>query len=371
MRYSWQKVADVLMISRTTLWRRLSELDIPLSSYSDITNAELDGVMELLVKDFPRNGIVMMWGQLRSMNIHVTRQRVHDSMVRVSPDFVYHRRSNTISRRVYNVPSSNALWHIDGLHCLIRWKIVIHGGVDGYSRRVVYLHASSNNRAETVYKLFVDAVRECGWPSRVRSDKGGENVEVARAMLAVRGTGRKSHITGSSVHNQRIERLWRDTFRCIGQLYYTLFYDMEAHDLLDPDCDKDLFAIHYVFLPRINHQLTQFANAWNQHPLRTENGLSPLQLWNRGLLSASEEFQKEICDGLAVNDDYGVDTYLGSTYCIDDKDTNAVHVPEIAIELNDSNLVYIQDHYNPFQSSDGDGVDVYLQVREYLGNLVQ
>ena len=80
MRYTWQQVADVLLVSRTTLWRRLNELDIPLSSYSDISDAELDGVMELLVRDFPNNGIVMMWGQLRSMNIIVTCQKVHDSL---------------------------------------------------------------------------------------------------------------------------------------------------------------------------------------------------------------------------------------------------------------------------------------------------
>ena len=88
---------------------------------------------------------------------------------------------------------------------------------------MVYLHASGNNRAETVLELFRKAVRECGWPSRVRSDKGGENVEVAKAMINVRGAGRKSHLIGSSVHNQRIEHLWRDTFRCVGQLYYALF----------------------------------------------------------------------------------------------------------------------------------------------------
>ena len=87
---------------------------------------------------------------------------------------------------MYSVPSSNYLWHIDGLHCLIRWKVVIHGGIDGFSRRIVYLHASSNNRAETVFLLFRGAVLECGWPSRVRSDKGGENIEVARAMLCPR-----------------------------------------------------------------------------------------------------------------------------------------------------------------------------------------
>ena len=26
----------------------------------------------------------------------------------------------------------NSLWHIDGYHKLIRWRIVIHGVIDGY-----------------------------------------------------------------------------------------------------------------------------------------------------------------------------------------------------------------------------------------------
>ena len=364
MRYTWHEIAHVLMMSRT-LWRRLKEVGTPLSLYSDITESELDGVMELLVRDFPTYGIVMMWGQLRSMNIVVSRQRVHESLMRVSPTFVHHRRSHTISRRVYSVPSSNYLWHIDGLHCLIRWKIVIHGGIDGYSRRIVYLSASSNNRADTVCGLFRGAVAECGWPSRVRSDKGGENVDVARAMLSVRGTGRKSHITGSSVHNQRIERLWRDTFRCVGQLYYALFYNMEDSGLLDVNTEKDIFAVQFVFLPRINNQLTHFANAWNCHPLRTENGLTPLQLWNRGIIDASSEFQEEIESGLSVDDDYGID--IDSELYNSDEDR--VVVPEIDINLSDADFQFLQSHYNPLQSSDYNGVDIYIQVRDYLATL--
>ena len=62
----WQQVADVLMVSRTTLWRRLTELGIPISTFSNISDTELDGVVELLVKDFPNYGIVMMWGQLKA-----------------------------------------------------------------------------------------------------------------------------------------------------------------------------------------------------------------------------------------------------------------------------------------------------------------
>ena len=122
-----------------------------------------------------------------------------------------------------------------------------------------------------------------------------------------------------------------------------------------------------MFLPRINNQLAQFVSAWNRHPLRTENGLSPLQLWNRGLLSASSQLQSDIASGLSVDDDYGVDTgILGNTYCLDDE---GVIVPDIEFDLNDSELDYIQAHYNPLQISDNNGVDIYMQVKEHIASL--
>lgn len=73
--------------------------------------------------------------------------------------------------------------HIDGHHKLIRWRFVIHGGIDGYTRKIVFLHCSGNNRAATVLKLFEKGVHENGLPSRVRCDKGIENVDVVRFML--------------------------------------------------------------------------------------------------------------------------------------------------------------------------------------------
>ena len=92
-----------------------------------------------------------------------------------------------------------------------------HTGIDGYSRSIVYLQCSGNNKSSTVYKLFLEAVTQYRLPSRVRSDQGRETILVAQHMIEHRGLDRGSMIVGSLVHNQRIERLWRD------RNYNTLF----------------------------------------------------------------------------------------------------------------------------------------------------
>lgn len=42
-------------------------------------------------------------------------------------------------RRVYNVAGPHHLWHHDGHHKLIRYGLITHGCVDGFSRTVIYL----------------------------------------------------------------------------------------------------------------------------------------------------------------------------------------------------------------------------------------
>jgi len=196
-----------------------------------------------------------------------------------------------------------ALCHVDGNHKLIRWGFVVHAGIDGFSRKIMYIKCSNNNKATTVVSLFIEAVSEFGIPSRVRADQGGENVDIARFMLnhPLRGLGRKSFISGKSCHNQRIERLWRDVFTACLSTYYTVFWYMEDTDILDLSNDLHMQILQFVFIPRINAHLELFRNGWDKHSLSSARNRPPNQLWIIGQLDyRSPSKEKEMSTMVTV-----------------------------------------------------------------------
>lgn len=286
LNYSWTKIASLIGISRSTLYRGLEEAGISHQKYTALSDEELDSKIRAIKADHPNDGEVLIQGHLVRMGIKVTRQMLRAAIHCVDHNGVVERQLRVVRRRVYSVPHPNAVWHIDGHHKLIRWRFVIHAAIDGFSRTILYAKCADNNRAPTVLQLFTDGVTQFGLPDKVRSDQGGENVGVWRFMIAAHNNDYSSVITGSSVHNERIERLWRDVHRCIVATFADIFRSLEREGTLDPTNEVDLYYLHHVFLPHINKSLSEFQESWNNHTLSTEGNKTPYQLFYEGLSHA-------------------------------------------------------------------------------------
>ena len=154
----------------------------------------------------------------------------------------------------------------------------------------MFLQASTNNRASTVLRLFQDAVARYNIPSHVRSDYGMENIAVARFMLVNRGLNRGSFITGSSVRNQIIERLWRETNRLIASQFVNIFLYLEQQNIFHPDSELCVLTLHLVYLPLVNDALNTFVEHWNSHPVTSACNYTPIQLWVRGLVASRKHW---------------------------------------------------------------------------------
>ena len=345
LHFKWTEISQIMGVSVKTLQRRAREWNIP--SYTVISDADLDVLLARHLESFPRAGEAMLRGYLVSQNVHIQRERLRSSLQRLSDSRA--ERPGRIYRRTYAVPGPNFLWHIDGHHKLIRWCLVVHGGIDGFSRLVTYLQCSNNNRAATVTEYFIKATHEFGVPSRVRSDHGTENVGVWRFMEEVRGEGRSSYIAGRSVHNSRIERLWRDVYTGVVSKFVQLFSEMESQGILNPENETDIFCLHFVFIPRINRSLSTFMESWNNHPLSTESNRTPLQLYVGGSIG-NPLFENEI----DINS-YGVDSSDESCEDVDEQ----VTVPAIDIGLGEDDLHILRAEIDPLQDSDDGGIQLY------------
>ena len=189
---------------------------------------------------------------------------------------------------------------------------------------------------------------------------------VCHFMVSQRGVGQGSHIAGPSTHNQCIERLWRDVYHCVASIYHELFYYMEEEQLLDPENELDLFVLHCIFLPKINHALECFSSAWNQHSLRTEQMWSLRKIWINGMLRDSSLENDVIAPGPEL-EMYGIDP---------DGPVPEVHqqvdVPDTIRPLDTSARQRFVDSLQQEQDSDRDyGVRNYCTAKKMLQEILE
>ena len=84
----------------------------------------------------------------------------------------------------------------------------------------------------------------------------------------------------SSIHNIRIERLWRDVRRDSLEVFRQIFFRMEEAGLLDPENKIHLISLYLVYQPRIQKSLDETRTSWNNHGVRTARNKTPLAMYH-------------------------------------------------------------------------------------------
>ena len=205
-----------------------------------------------------------------------SRETVRQILKIVDPDGVKRRSKHCLKRRQYKVKGPNYIWHIDGYDKLKPFGFCIHGAIDGYSRRILWLHIGpSNNDPKVVAQYYLNCVRQIGGvPCIVRADCGTENVHVAAMQRFFRSSandsyaGDRSFMYGKSTANQRIEAWWSQLRRGASDWWIKYFKDLRDSGVYN---DGEMMAeqcLKFCYYNLIRDELNRVARHWNIHCIR-------------------------------------------------------------------------------------------------------
>lgn len=259
-------------ISLSTLKRRLTSLGLSRSGF--VSDDELRSAIE---KELGRSGCFVgyrkMWARLRMKGIIVKRARVMTFLRELDPDGVESRRKKRLRRRAYYSKGPNFVWHTDGHDKLKPFGFSVHGCIDGFSRRLLWLEVGPTNKnPEVIAKYYLDAVKQLGGvPRKIRSDDGTENSTIEALQTFLRSShndenaGPGCFTIGRSTANQRIESYWSQFVKDGPGWWISFFKDLSDLGLFNSSDPVHLECIRFCFMQVLRNELHQVAEMWNQH----------------------------------------------------------------------------------------------------------
>lgn len=220
-------------LSESTIKRILHSMGLKRRNFVE---SNLKVIIEAVVSEVCGDGYNLgyraLYKKLKVVHeLKVKRETVYKVLSLVDPEGVAERYGNRLSRREYRSPGPNFIWHMDGWDKLKFFGFAVHGGVDGFSRHIMWLEVgTTNNDPKVTAHYFLNVVQDLGYvPTLLRSDKGSENGLIGLLQIAFRSghkdklAGDTSFIQGKSVRNQRIESFW-GRMRQHSMDYYIQFF---------------------------------------------------------------------------------------------------------------------------------------------------
>ena len=258
-------------ISYSTLLRRLRQYG--LSRQKQPSEDELKAVRKRIeeIIDGPGSmgGYRTVWHTLELEGLRVPRIVVQEIIRELDPEGTELRKSHCLKRRQYHNPGPNYAWHVDGYDKLKPWGFPIHGCIDGYSRRIMWLRvARSNNLPEYPVMYYLETVKELGGcPVEVVTDLGTENSLLASIQSYFRQNP-DAHRYVPSPRNQRIESWWSFYSKNRSSWWRTFFQDLEANGKIDMTSETNKECLWYCFSGVLQADCDAVKDRWNTHYIR-------------------------------------------------------------------------------------------------------
>lgn len=226
-------------------------------------------------------GYRTIWKRLiTDCGLVIQRDKVMEFMRVIDPDGVERRKQRRLLRRQYAAPGPNFVWHIDGYDKLKPFGCAIHGAIDGFSRRILWLEVGpSNNSPKIVSRYFLETIQQLGGcPNICRCDLGTENKELEEIQVLLHTLNDQEYencfIYGRSTSNQRIEAWWSILRRQAADWWITFFKDLRDANLFN---DGDLLhvdCLRYCFMDLLQEELHRIVIQWNQHRIQVKKQCS-------------------------------------------------------------------------------------------------
>ncbi|XP_033758499.1 uncharacterized protein LOC117340828 isoform X2 [Pecten maximus] len=149
----------------------------------------------------------------------------------------------------------------------------IHGCIDGFSRKILWLKVGpTNNDPEVVAFNFAQCVDELkGCPMVLQADPGTENGIMGSLQCLFRHTsndsfsGIHSYRVVRSIFNQRIEAWWSVMRRQQCEWWISFFKDLVEFGGLHKGTINEMHCIRYCFMPLLQMDLDHLIDRWNNH----------------------------------------------------------------------------------------------------------
>ena len=151
----------------------------------------------------------------------------------------------------------NFCWHADGYDKLKPYGVPIHGCVDGFSRKIVWLTVSRTNNDPIFY---IETVKKMGFcPRYLRTDCGAENGIIASIQCSFL-MSENSHRYGSSISNQRTENWLSHMRKGFTNWLIEFFKDLVNENVSIPGNQTHLECIWFVFSSLLQTELDEISS---------------------------------------------------------------------------------------------------------------